>query len=52
MSGLEYDVELDRVREDKTSEETRDTIKAVRQALEKIDLLLKDIDSRLKEGGL
>lgn len=49
---LEYDVELDNLREDETAEEMRDTIKAIRQSLEKIDEIIKDIDSRLKEGGL
>lgn len=50
--AINYDIELDRVREDETSEEIRDTIKAIRQALEKIELIIEDIDNRLKEGGL
>ena len=51
-NSFDYDIELDRVREDKTSEDNRDTIKAIRQALEKIELIIEDIDKRLKEGGL
>jgi hypothetical protein len=49
---IDYDIELDRVREDKTDEKNRDTIKAVRQSLEKIQLIINDIDARLKAGGL
>jgi hypothetical protein len=48
---MNYDIDYDQPRVEE-SEITRDNIRAVSDALAKIQELLNDIDERLKAGGL
>lgn len=49
--AVDYDIKLDRLREDKTNELNRDNMKSIRQALDQLQEIISDIDARLKAAG-